>query len=673
MTQSIPHSAHALSRENVEGSEQTSEAHLGPAPEPFDVLQAKVNAAMAGYRPQTADEVARITSLLMRIDDAEDLEARVLILSDACFYFERVGRSFDGIPLGRRAVSLARTHGFRNLERRANNTLGNAHLDNANFEEACLCLERTLALAREMGDPFLECAAYSTIGLLLKVMGLYQDALEVIDRALACPVQTAQADHLRFINAGNGLFCAHRLHRDDAALRYMGIACETMDNPLVDLVTRSTFEYFRCVYLLAHGDEDSADLLIEAARERATPSKNPRVEILLGTAAALCDWASRDRDREARARKSLRELYHLSRTTGLYHDDVLRALVQTHGRQLSGEFGHETLEQRMQASIETSRIGVAYAKELVEYTTSVKRAKFYRQLGVQDAKTPTDGSATSTFHPTSNLKEWLAPVATTPATTDRFHRHDELSAVHDDIAHLRTAGIRGAIRTPAYHTAENWALAAEFFDDQTGQHCFRVGRLAGLLAAEIGLSPEYVARIEHAARLHDIGKVSVNELILMKPGPLDPSEVHAMRAHTEVGGYLLQGSDDPTLKMAADIALCHHEWWNGDGYPNHLAGERIPLAARICAIADVYDALTNARSYKRAWTHRESVEQMMQESGAHFDPRLMRPFLKVLERHVGSNATPPSTSLHLQDMDANGLLASRRSLMATVEDASGAR
>ncbi len=660
----------AVSRPRVEDREHSSDGLLGRIPQTFAVLQARATAAMAGYRVEGSAEVEEITTALMAADGMADLEARILLLSDACFYFERIGRSFDGIPRGRAAVALARAHGFRNLERRANNSLGNAYLDSANFEESCQCLERTLALARELGDPYLECAACTTIGLLLKVMGLYRDALDVIELALACPVQSVQADQLRFIAAGNGLFCAHRLNQHELALRYMTIACETIDNPLVDVVTRATFEYFRCMYLLAHGDEESADLLVGAARQREADVRNPRVAILLGTAAALCDWTSRDPRREMRARKNLRELYHLSKQTGLYHDDVLRALVQVHGRQVSGDLLHQDLEERMRASAATSKVGVAYAKELVEYITGVKRAKFYRQLGDRAvARSPAESvrpEAEGPFDPTRSLRKWLAPDATIVAATNRFRVHDELTAVHDDLARLRTSTLRWTIRTDAYDTAENWALAAEFFDDQTGQHCFRVGRLAGLLAQEIGMDAEYCVRIEHAARLHDIGKISVNELILMKPGPLDPSEVHAMRAHTEVGGFLLQGSGDPTLQMAAQVALHHHEWWNGAGYPNHLAGEQIPLAARLCAVADVYDALTNVRPYKRAWSHRESVEQMMQESGTHLDPRLMKPFLKALERHVGSNATPPSTQLHLKDMDANGLLMSRRRLMATV-------
>jgi putative two-component system response regulator len=187
-----------------------------------------------------------------------------------------------------------------------------------------------------------------------------------------------------------------------------------------------------------------------------------------------------------------------------------------------------------------------------------------------------------------------------------------------------------------------------------------------MLAAEIGMDDEYCLRIEHAARLHDIGKITVNELILLKPGPLDPSELIAMRAHAGAGGFLLQYSEDPTLQMAATIARYHHEWWNGTGYPASVAGDRIPLEARICALADVYDALTNARPYKHAWPHRTTIEQMMCEVGVHFDPRLMTPFLRVLERYVGSNAPGTMQQLRLDDMDANGLLVSRRRLIETV-------
>jgi HD-GYP domain-containing protein (c-di-GMP phosphodiesterase class II) len=450
-------------------------------------------------------------------------------------------------------------------------------------------------------------------------------------------------------------------------LRYMTIAAQAAENPLVDAVTRAAFDYYRALHLLAHNDAETAEMLIQAAIARRDAGRNARVEILLSTAAALCDWASQEPQRHYNARKRLRELYHKSRQTRLHHDDVLRALMQVHSKPTSRE---------------DAEIGLAYARELIEFTTSVKHAKFYRQMsdnGVAVRTVPavtTDRSDEAVLQDVfANARRWLTDdVAPAPLPSEEdtrafpkdIRKHDELTAIHDDLATMRTASLKTSIRTVAYDMAENWALAAEFLDDQTGQHCFRVGRLAGMLAAEIGMDAEYCVRIEHAARLHDIGKITVNELILLKPGPLDPGELIAMRAHADAGGYLLQYSEDPTLQMAATIARHHHEWWNGTGYPSSFAGDRIPLEARICALADVYDALTNARPYKRAWPHRTTVEQMMCEAGVHFDPRLMSPFLRVLERHIGSNAVPPSTQLHLKDMDANGLLVSRRKLIATI-------
>jgi HD-GYP domain-containing protein (c-di-GMP phosphodiesterase class II) len=634
----------------------------------FRTLSQTLSKLILDYDPEHKHEVDHLSAVVMHWRGDDHAEARCLLLVDACFYYQRIGCSFDGIPRGKAARDLALRHGLRNLERRACNVLGGVYLDSANFEDACVCLERALVIARELDDPFLECVAYSTTALLFKEMGCYVDALAMVDRSLGFAIDTDRGEHLRFVNATNGLFCAHRLRDEAAALRYMAIAAAANDNPLVDAVTQAAFEYNRALYLLSHQDAETADLLIKAACARHAATRNGRVRILLATAAALCDWSSHVPEREADARRKLRELYHRSRQTHLYHDDVLRALMQVHSRPTTRE---------------DAEIGVAYAKELVEYTTSVKHAKFYRQMsdqGVPARAIPAAGPQrdvdVDTLDVFANARRWLADdVGATPllpaagdqrAPSHDIRMHDELSAIHDDLAAIRTASLKGSIRTAAYDMAENWALAAEFLDDQTGQHCFRVGRLAGMIAAEIGKDADYCVRIEHAARLHDIGKISVNELILLKPGPLDPGELIAMRAHAEVGGFLLQYSEDPTLQMAATIARHHHEWWNGTGYPHGLAGDRIPLEARICALADVYDALTNARPYKRAWPHRTTIEQMMCESGVHFDPRLMTPFLRVLERHIGSNATPPSTQLHLKDMDANGLLVSRRKLLATI-------
>ena len=179
---------------------------------------------------------------------------------------------------------------------------------------------------------------------------------------------------------------------------------------------------------------------------------------------------------------------------------------------------------------------------------------------------------------------------------------------------------------------ERLARAAEFRDDATGEHTRRVGRTSGLVAAALGLAQPEVELIERAATLHDVGKIGVSDTILLKPGHLTPEEIEAMRTHTTIGARILSGSDVPLLQTAADIALSHHEHWNGTGYPEGVAGEAIPLVGRIVAVADIYDALTHVRPYKRAWTREEAVAEIRAQSGLKLDPGVVAAFLHVLDR-----------------------------------------
>ena len=353
------------------------------------------------------------------------------------------------------------------------------------------------------------------------------------------------------------------------------------------------------------------------------------------------------------------KLYSESKRTRLYNHWVLQALIKVFGDAVT---------------VDDVAQGLTFARELVEYTTSVKKAKFYRQL----ASRRTSSETTQDFHllrsevdPFAVAKDWLrdsdieGPLAELPSGEKlELAKHEELTVIHEDMARMRARSIRREIRTDAVDTAENWAIAAEFFDDETGQHCFRVGHLAAMLAREVGMDETFCVQVEHAARLHDIGKIAVNEVILLKPGPLDAAEMAAMRLHTEVGAQILSGSDDPTLRMATDIARHHHEWWSGAGYPTRLAGSDIPMSARVCAYADVYDALTHARSYKKAWTHERALEEMMRLKATQFDPDLMDPFCRVLDRYrndLAADAIPGFV-----DMDSNTLIASRKKLMETI-------
>lgn len=173
--------------------------------------------------------------------------------------------------------------------------------------------------------------------------------------------------------------------------------------------------------------------------------------------------------------------------------------------------------------------------------------------------------------------------------------------------------------------------AAEYKDNETGNHILRMSHFAQMLASAAGLSRELADNILLAAPMHDIGKIGIPDNILLKPGKLDPDEWEIMKTHVNIGADLLDGTNIPLLMMARNIALSHHEKWDGTGYPKGLSGENIPIEGRICAICDVFDALTSQRPYKQAWPVEEAVAFLRHQKGKHFEPELVELFEHILD------------------------------------------
>ncbi|GGY46247.1 response regulator [Pseudoduganella sp. SL102] len=173
-------------------------------------------------------------------------------------------------------------------------------------------------------------------------------------------------------------------------------------------------------------------------------------------------------------------------------------------------------------------------------------------------------------------------------------------------------------------------LASEYKDNETGMHVIRMSHYARLLGIAAGMSEAQADDLLHAAPMHDVGKIGIPDRILQKPGPLDPDEWAIMKSHATIGADIIGDHPHGMLKLARNIALSHHEKWDGSGYPGGLAGEAIPLEGRICAIADVFDALTSERPYKKAWLVQDAVEFLLKQRGAHFDPRLVDLFVEQL-------------------------------------------
>lgn len=173
-------------------------------------------------------------------------------------------------------------------------------------------------------------------------------------------------------------------------------------------------------------------------------------------------------------------------------------------------------------------------------------------------------------------------------------------------------------------------MAAEYKDNETGMHVIRMSHYAQTLALRAGYSASEAEELLHAAPMHDVGKIGIPDAILQKPGKLEPEEWSIMQQHARIGAEIIGEHATGLLKTARLIALYHHEKWDGSGYPNGVAGNDIPQAARIIAIADVFDALTSVRPYKAAWSVEDALALIQRESGKHFDPELVPLFVACL-------------------------------------------
>jgi len=174
--------------------------------------------------------------------------------------------------------------------------------------------------------------------------------------------------------------------------------------------------------------------------------------------------------------------------------------------------------------------------------------------------------------------------------------------------------------------------AAEYKDNETGLHVMRMSHYSRILADAVDISEEWSELIFNAAPMHDIGKIGIADNILRKPGKLDKDEWQEMQRHAEYGASIIGKHKSEILKMAYDIAISHHEKWDGTGYPYWLKGDKIPLSARIVAIADVFDALTSERPYKEAWSVDKAIKLLEDNSGTHFDPELVPLFIENLPK-----------------------------------------
>jgi response regulator RpfG family c-di-GMP phosphodiesterase len=241
----------------------------------------------------------------------------------------------------------------------------------------------------------------------------------------------------------------------------------------------------------------------------------------------------------------------------------------------------------------------------------------------------------------------LSAVGTVTASYLTERRERRRVALHNAVLEQAVRERTAELHDTQLEVVRRLAHAAEWRDEDTGAHVERIGILCERLALAAGFSATDAETLRHAAVLHDVGKIGVPDRVLLKPDRLDEDEWEIMKTHAEIGASMLAGSPSPLVQLGEEIARTHHERWNGTGYPAGLRGEEIPLAGRICAICDVFDALRSRRPYKDAWTLDEAIAEIERQRGRHFDPALVDLFLPL--------APGLAAELALNDAPVDGL------------------
>jgi putative two-component system response regulator len=573
----------------LEGLEALSQAIRNPDVAALKVALSKVamevNTRFQAGEASSAEYMGSVVRTLKRIKGLEHPELRINCLIDASHFFYLIGQPFNAIDPATEAVDLATRAEHKPLLRKGLTFLGIMNADTGNISRAVECYEKALELAQELKDASAECAVWVNIGTALFYAAQYRDAIACHEHVIHLVGEDPSLLQYRLMALSNISLCCLHLEDFSRGLRAAENCVRESKEPhsAAEYLSRVLRENYYIRLLLEVNSVERAGERCEIARRYAARSNSARAEIAASIAEGLYEVQAGRVDVGISRLTSTLEKARLLRSM---LRDTLAALVKAYEIVGQPERALVYLREMMDALRKTQQENaLAHVKLHLE------------QLG-QDI------------------------VGETPITT-RLQRQE--AALKGKVAEQELFKSR-------IEMLERLAVTAELRDDSTGEHSYRVGKLAALLAQEFGCDETTWYMVELAARLHDIGKIGVPDAILLKPERLNDAERQIMRTHTTVGAELLSKSNIPHMQMAEEIARHHHEWWDGSGYPGNLSGTAIPLAARITALADVFDALTHRRPYKVAWPVDAALDEIAQLKGAQFDPQLTDLFIVLVGR-----------------------------------------
>jgi putative two-component system response regulator len=538
----------------------------------------------------------RVAELLLRSDDFFAADQRIECLLYCAQWYQKEGKWSLGTATAEKAVAIAEKTSNFILLRRAYSVLGNLHNSTKDYVQATVCYARAVEIARSIGDRVGECASIANLAVARFNSGLLEECRTLNALVIEMAPELEKADpRLTQIRAQ----ALHNIALASLMLGDINIGRNNIEEAVNsapepenqwDAYQRVIMEYTYVRLLSKSGEFETARERAVVAKEYSKKANSPPASIQASLAESACDLNEGKWDI---ALTRLQKLLEQARVNEPARRDVLEALVTGHHMA-----GHN---QR--------------AKELHrDYLNALAQAQRKSARQQLDA-----------------LKQSFRAGGMPLREQDSVLPSEVLDKLRDRNSELLQNFRR---------KLEAMAVLAELRDDATGEHAFRVGRLSALFAKELGYPNDIVDSIELAARLHDIGKLVVPDVILQKRGKLTEVEIEVMRKHTTEGSNILLDTQNEDFSRAAEIALHHHEWWDGSGYPDGLAGPAIPEIARITALADVFDALSHKRPYKPAWPFERCIATIHMHKGRQFEPRLCDLFLELIQdlyrKHTGN-------------------------------------
>ena len=529
-----------------------------------------------------------------------------------CQHLYANARSFDALPFGRANVMLAEHSNDVALMRRSHTACGLLLADTADIAGAIEHHTHALRLAAAEDDAVEISRVWNNIGGAFCISGNFSLSAACFRRVQSLLHAETAPIFSRYAAFGNLAHCLYHLNEIQEGLQFAAQALEEMTSAFFQQDPHGALLLHRnCVKLyLAAGQLPEAKRHVEEVVRMAARAATPRAAIAASTTQAAYEMACGDHDLGL---TRLDQALVLSRAVPATLRDTLVSVVRAED---NAGFPAHALVRLHELSDHIYHSAIAQTRRHVEIAELMP----VLMSGTEQAIEQTRARLTSRLLPPDEPTEWK--------------------------------------------TLQRLAVGAAMRVDSTGWHGIRVGVLTQALAREYRLPPLQALEFGLAAQLHDIGMASVPERVLMQPGALNPTERALVRKHTTAGAEMLSGDDHPRIVIASDIVKYHHARWDGEGYPTNVAGKSIPLAARMCAVADVYDTLVTDRPYRKAWSMDKALGELQRVAGTQLDPELVRCFEVVIRRESANEGIDPS-------MDVDGGLENFQQLIAALNEDRG--